>query len=210
MRSSALSALRCASLPDTPIPPGFLSQRGRSGSRSPGLWFRCCRGTVEATVRGSQMDLSAGLGMSTALSLPSPDRSSASHQGWEARTAVSSAPIEAQTRQLSYSEKLDVVSVNARDTEDSPPQSCTYEKLVEVVTRAVDWPAEKENVRSKKLNKNKNSRKDEHFLPSRTQPQCRGLTFFFLISTPRCRDHGRNRFPIDVIVHKHLTIPLNK
>ncbi len=37
---------------------------------------------------GSQMDLSAGLETGTALSLPSPDRSSASSQGWEARAAV--------------------------------------------------------------------------------------------------------------------------
>ncbi len=48
---------------------------------------------------------------------------SASYQGWEARAVVSSTPIEAQTRQLSDSDELDVVSVNATDTEDSPPQS---------------------------------------------------------------------------------------
>ncbi len=64
---------------------------------------------------------------------------------------VSSAPIEAQTLQLSDSEELDVASVNARDTEDSPPQSRAYEELVEVVTRAVErlsiaWPAEREYV----------------------------------------------------------------
>ncbi len=59
----------------------------------------------------------------TALSLPSLDRSSASYQGWEARIAVSSAPIEAQTLQLiltSDSEDLDVVSAYTRETEDSP------------------------------------------------------------------------------------------
>ncbi len=60
-------------------------------------------------------------------------------------------PIEAQALQLSDSEELDVVSVNARYIEDSPPQSHAYEELVEVVTRAVDWPAEKEDVRSKKV-----------------------------------------------------------
>ncbi len=60
------------------------------------------------------------------LFLPSPDRFSASSQGWEARAAISSAPIEAQTLQLSDSEELYVVCVNARDTEDSPPQSCAY------------------------------------------------------------------------------------
>ncbi len=64
-RSRGLWALRCASLADTPIPPGVLSQKGCSGSHSPG--------------------------------------SSASYQGWEARAAVSSTPIEAQTRQLSAS-----------------------------------------------------------------------------------------------------------
>ncbi len=88
----------------------------------------------------------------------------------------SSAPIKAQTLQLSDSEELDVVSANAKYTEDSPPQSHAYEELVEVVTRAVErlsiyWPAEREDVRSK-------SRLDERFLPSRAQPQCRGLTFF--------------------------------
>ncbi len=68
---------------------------------------------------GSQMDLSAELETDTVLYLPSPDRFSASSQGWEARAAVSSASIEAQT--LSDSEELYDVSVNARDTEDSPP-----------------------------------------------------------------------------------------
>ncbi len=61
--------------------------------------------------------------MSTALSRPSSDRSSASYQGWKECAAVSSTAIEAQTRQLSDSEELDVVSVNAKDTEDSLPQS---------------------------------------------------------------------------------------
>ncbi len=102
---------------------------------------------------GLQMDLSAELETGTALSLPSPDRFSAWSQGWESCTAVSSAPIEAQTLQLSDSEELDVVSVNARDTQDSPPQSRAYEELVEVETRAVDWPAEREDVLSKKKKK---------------------------------------------------------
>ncbi len=91
-----------------------------------------------------------------------------------------------------YSEDLDVVSAYKRDTEDSPPQSHAYKELVEVVTRAVekcniDWPAEKEDVRSK-------GKLDKRFLPSRTQPQLRGLT---LISMPRCRDRGRNRFHVE-------------
>ncbi len=110
-------------------------------------------------------------------------------------------PIEAQTLQLSDSEELDVASANAIYTEDSPPQSHAYEELVEVLTRAVerlniDWPAERECVRSK-------SRLDERVLPSRTQPQRQGLPFF-----PRCGDHGRNQFLIEFIVRKHHTIPL--
>ncbi len=44
----------------------------------------------------SQRDLSAEVETGTAFSLPSPDRFSASSQGWEARAVVSSTPIEAQ------------------------------------------------------------------------------------------------------------------
>ncbi len=117
---------------------------------------------------GSQMDLSAEVETGTALSLSSPDRFSASYQGWEARAAVSSAPIEAHTLQLSDTEELD--AANARDTEDLPPQSRGYEELVEVVTRAVeklciDWPAKREDVRSK-------GKLEERFLNS---PDARGL-----------------------------------
>ncbi len=123
---------------------------------------------------GSQMDLSAGEETGAALSLPSPDRFSASYQGWEAQAAVSSAPIEAHTLQLSDSEELD--AANTRDTEDSPPHSRAYEELVEVVTRAVqklciDWSAERDDVHSR-------GKLDERFLPSRAQPQRRGLQFF--------------------------------
>ncbi len=85
----------------------------------------------------------------------------------------SSAPNEAQTFQLSDSEELDIVSVEARDTEDSQPQSRGYEEHVEVVTRAVYWPAEREDICSKTFLK-----RDERFLPSRAQPQCWGLPFF--------------------------------
>ncbi len=114
---------------------------------------------------GSQRDL---LETGTALSLPSPDRFSASSQGW-----VSSSPIEAQTLKLYDSEELDVVSVNARDKEDSPPQSRAYEELVQVVTRAVDWPAEKEDVRSKKKKMKKKKKGQTH------------LAFSCTTSTPR-------------------------
>ncbi len=139
------------------------------------------------------MDLSAEVETGTALSLPSPDRFSASYQGWEAHAAVSSAPIEAHTLQLSDSEELD--AANARDTKDLPPQSRAYKELVEVVTRAVeklciDCPAEREDVRSK-------GKVDERILPSCAQPQTLGITIF---STPRCGDRERNRFLIEFIV----------
>ncbi len=154
---------------------------------------------------GLQMDLSAELETGTALSLPSPDRFSAWSQGWEACTAVSSAPIEAQTLQLSDSEELDVVSVNARDTQDSPPQSRAYEELVEVETRAVDWPAEREDVLSKKKKK-----MVRMLLVFSWTTSMLGTAIFswFVLIFRSCRDRRRNRFPIEFIVHKHLTIPL--
>ncbi len=49
LRCAGCEHCDCASPADTPIPPGALS-RGRSGSRSPGLWL--CRGTVKAGVLG--------------------------------------------------------------------------------------------------------------------------------------------------------------
>ncbi len=102
---------------------------------------------------GSQRDLSAEVETGAAFSLPSPDRFSASSRGWEAHAAVSSTLIEAQTLQLTDSVELDVVNANAMYAEDSPPQSHAYEELVEVVKRVVerlniDWPAEREDVRS--------------------------------------------------------------
>ncbi len=100
-----------------------------SGSRSPGLWSRCCRGSAKAVVLGFA-NRSVSRVRDTSLSPSSSDRFCASSQGWEARAAVSSAPIEAQTLQLSDFEELDVVRVNARNAEDSPPQSCAYVELV--------------------------------------------------------------------------------
>ncbi len=107
--------------------------------------------------------------------------------------------------QLSDSEELDVLSANAKYTEDSPHQSHAYEELVEVVTRAVerlsiDWPAEREDLCSKSRLTN-TSCLLAHNLNA-------GDLHFLLISTPRCGDHERNRFLIESIIHKHHTIPL--
>ncbi|ROL23517.1 hypothetical protein DPX16_18785 [Anabarilius grahami] len=106
------------------------------------------------------MDLSEGLEMGPALSLPSSDRSRAFSQCTLCGSFCSEAPV----LHISSSEELDVESIEAGDVEDSPPHSSLYEKLVEIVTCAVarlniDWPAERQDVRPK-------SKLDECFLPS--------------------------------------------
>ncbi len=60
------------------------------------------------------------------------------------------------------------------------------------MTRAVekfniDWPAEREDVRSR-------GKLDERFLPSRAQPQCRGLPFFPDLHTEVWRSWEKNGF----------------
>ncbi|CAM4515725.1 unnamed protein product [Leuciscus chuanchicus] len=137
---------------------------------------------------GSQMDLSVDVETGSALSQHPSDRSSASHQGVEARAAVSSPPMEAPILQLSSSEELDVVSIEA-ESEDSPPQSHAFEELLDVVTRAVhrlsiEWPEDRQDVRSK-------SKLDERFLPSRTQPQRRSLPFFPDLHTEVSKSWGK-------------------
>ncbi|CAM4592174.1 unnamed protein product [Leuciscus chuanchicus] len=141
---------------------------------------------------GSQMDLSVDVETGSALSQHQSDRSSASHQGAEARAAVSSPLIEAPILQLSSSEELDVVSVEA-ESEDSPPQSHAFEELLDVITRAVDrlsieWPEDRQDVRSK-------SKLDERFLPSRAQPQRRSLPFFPDLHTENYKDYGYGEMP---------------
>ncbi len=177
-----LWALRCASLADTPIPLGVLSQWGRSGSRSPRLRSRCCRGTVESAVLGFA---------NVSVRRVRDGHSLISTFTWQVQCLVSGLgsthcgflrPIEALTLQLSDSEELDVVSANARDTEDLPPQSRAYEELVEVITRAVDWPAEREDVSWKK-----------RLLAFSCQTSTTDV--FFLISISRCRDRGRSQVP---------------
>lgn len=77
--------------------------------------------------------------------------------------------------QLSSSKDVDVLNITAGETKVLPPHSPAYEELVEVVTRAVtklnfDWLTESQNACPKL---------DLHFLPSKVQPPCRGLPFFF-------------------------------
>lgn len=90
----------------------------------------------------------------------------------EACSAISSDPNKLLMLATSSSEELDVDVVVVASI-DPLPQSYAYEELLEVVTHAVaklnlDCPEEKQEVAHSKL--------DKHF---------------FLISTPRCRDHGK-------------------
>ncbi len=100
------------------------------------------------------------------------------------------------TLQLSDSEELDVVSANARGTGLATSVSCLWGAGWGCDMSGWEikyWFASREWGRSFKrqtwrtlLAHNLNA------------GDCR----FFLISTPRCRDHGRNWFPIESIVHK--------
>lgn len=81
-------------------------------------------------------------GPGSTFSLFSPAGSSVLSLGLEACSAVSSVPSEGPVPHLSFSEEVDVRSINRRT-----PKSPAYEELVEVVTRAVirltiDWKAE--------------------------------------------------------------------
>jgi len=125
------------------------------------------------------MVLTEGFETDPALSQPSPARSSALSQA-----AFFSNRAES-VLQLSSSEDLDVVGIDAGDIKDSPPHTPTYERVMEVVTCTVaklniDWPAEKQEVQKKSL-------LDKRFLPSRSQPPHWGL-HFFPISTLRCQN----------------------
>jgi len=90
-----------------------------------------------------------------------------------------------QKIKLSSSEEFDVQSVDTAETGDSSLQSPASEKLMEVLTRAVEklsieWPADKQESHSK-------NKLDERFLPFGAAPQRRCLPF--PTSTQRCRGH---------------------
>ncbi|CAM4732680.1 unnamed protein product [Leuciscus chuanchicus] len=114
----------------------ILTLRSRRSLFEEGGSVRAPRGSGPASVEaerrlqswGSQMDLTEGFETGSALSQPSPVRSSASVPGSEARAAVSSAQAEVPILQLSSSEELDVVSFGTGDTEDSSPQSPASEE----------------------------------------------------------------------------------
>lgn len=98
---------------------------------------------------------------------------------------------------LSSSEELDIFSKDAGNIEDLPPLSPAYEKLLEVVTRAVnklniDWPVKKQEAQRK-------STLNELFLQTRAQLSHCGLHFFPDLHTEvsRCsvKGHSHPVFP---------------
>ncbi|XDV52010.1 hypothetical protein PO909_020792 [Leuciscus waleckii] len=98
---------------------------------------------------GSQMELADDVEMASALSQHSAASYIGPAHGSEARSAASSACNEDLMLELSGSEELDILSIEAGECEDSPPHSLAFKELLEVVTQAVaklniDWPAEKQ------------------------------------------------------------------
>ncbi len=97
---------------------------------------------------GSQMDLSGGLETAAAHSQSSSDSSDLPTPRAEARPAASSTREENPMFELSDSEELDVLSIEAGEfAESSPLHSHAHEELVDVLTRAVaklniNWPQE--------------------------------------------------------------------
>ena len=148
--------------------------------------------SVEAARRlhswGSQRDLVDNVETASAPSQRS-EASSRSAQGMEARAAASSVPREEPMLELSGSEELDILGIEAGECERSPPHSPAYEELLEVVTRAVaklniDWPAEVQEATVK-------SKLDERFLQPRSQPLRRSLPFFPDLHTEVSRSWGK-------------------
>lgn len=140
---------------------------------------------------GSQRELAGEIGTAEALSQSSSDSSDALPPRAEARDAASSARGEGPMLELSASEDVDVLSIEAGDVEaHSSPHVPAYEELVEVVTRAVarlniSWPSEKQEATVVK------SKLDERFLQHRAQPQHRGLPFFPDLHNELCKSWSR-------------------
>lgn len=96
---------------------------------------------------GSQMELVEELEMGPFSALTAG--SSAVTQDLEARSTASSTLSENPMLALSSFEEVDIVSIEAGESDDSPPVSPDYEELVEIVTHSVAklniyWPAEKQ------------------------------------------------------------------
>lgn len=117
----------------------------------------------------------------SALSQHSEASSCGSALSAEARAAASSAPVEEPMLELSGSEELDILGIEAGKCENSPPHSPAFEELLEVVTRAVeklkiDWPPEMHEATKK--------------------------------SKPRCRDRGISPSPREYLAPMFIYIPI--
>ncbi len=127
---------------------------------------------------GSQVDLTERLETGMSFSPSSTARSSAQSVGSEARSVtVSSTPRESTALVSSSSEEEGSASVERNEAVGFPPQSVSFEELLEVVTRAlaklkIEWPGDKEHQEYPK------SKLDERFLRSRSLPPHRSLPFF--------------------------------
>jgi len=134
---------------------------------------------------GSQMDLTEGLEMGLALSLPSP-----------------SALIEAPMLQLSSSEELDIVSIKAGDVDRlilQPMKSWWRLCLATLPDLTLNGQLKSRTSFPRTNWTNSSCPPHKHSLRI-------GPATFFPISTPRCQDLARNWPPIVFIVPKHLTI----
>ncbi len=176
-----------------------VSAREHSGSRSPGLWSRCWRGTARAAVLGfAKGSVSGGRDGHCLFSAFT----------WQVQWLVSGLgstccgffrPIEAQTLQLSDSEELDVISANANDTEDLPPQSRAYEKLRLWQERLRDWAL----IASREGGHSFKKQTWRTLLTFSRTTSMLGIAGF---CPDLQRDHGRKRFILESIVHKHNTL----
>lgn len=100
------------------------------------------------------------------LSQHSSTSSDTHNPDMEARYAASSARDVSRMFEISASEDVDVLSIDAGEYEDSPLHPHAYELKLNI-----EWPCEKQEVQ-------KSSKLDERFLQSRSQPPHRGLPFF--------------------------------
>ncbi len=136
-------------------------------------------GALTSAPHGSSPTLAeAELETGMSFSPSSPARSSAQLVGSEARSVTVSSTLRESTALVSSSsEEEGSASVERNEAVGLPPQSVSFEELLEVVTRAVakskiEWPGDKEHQEHPK------SKLDERSLRSRSLPPHRGLPFF--------------------------------
>lgn len=100
------------------------------------------------------MELVENVETASALSQHSETSSNVLTQGSEAYNAASSNLGEDPMLEMSGSEEVDVLSIEAGETEESPLQSPAFEELLDVVTKEVanlkiEWPSVKQKAAKK-------------------------------------------------------------